>query len=70
MPERELQKLLDGAQKIPPWLWRLAVAAALVLLAPSTVVPWAQLQRGYASFGGEYLLIFAGAVLPFLLFRR
>lgn len=52
------------------WLWRLTVSAVLGGVALTTVVPWAAEQRGFAAFGGEYLLVVAAFILPFCIFRR
>lgn len=57
-------------QIIPGWLWRLTASVALGGIALTTVVPWAAVQRGFAAFGGEYLLVLAAFGLPFCIFRR
>lgn len=71
MPDMdEKTNRLRVLRNIPGWLCRLTLSALLGGIALVTIVPWAAAQRGYASFGGEYVLLLAAVVLPLVIFRR
>lgn len=70
MAERVIQKCSSGLRKIPSWLWRLFFSFGFGYTAIATVVPWAQAQRGYFGFGGEFVLVLVAFALPLCIFRR
>lgn len=69
LEQRGKSNRLQILRIVPGWLWRLVASVLLAWLAFVNFVPWVASQRGYATIGGEYLLVLVAFILPFCIFR-